>query len=331
MKNDANGISAAKRLRFWLEAGALRTLTWLIPKFPRRGVLRLGRMLGWLVYHVATEQRRVALANLDVAFGDTKTSAQKKQIALVSTQNFVTTMLGLFWSPRLTRDSVNQFIEFEPESLRFAREVVGRSKGVIGITMHYGDWEMLGLGLGFYGLPMTVVQEATTNPAIGEILGQLRGASGNRVISNHRAAVKLIKSIRQNEIIGVLADQHIARREGGVWVNFFGLPVSNTPAVGWLALRTGAPIVIFAARPLPDGRRQIYCVAELPYDIQDESEAAAQAINQQCMELCEAAIRKEPELWLWSYKRWKSRPTRERGRFPYYSRTSRIDVPDATD
>src|SRR5262249_40313858 len=155
-----------------------------------------------------------------------------------------------------TRDSFEAYVDFDPESLRFAREVSTQGKGVIGITMHYGDWEMLGLGLGFYGMSMTVVQEATTNPAIGEILGRLRGASGNRVISQHRAAVKLIKSLRQNQIVGVLADQHIARKEGGVWVNFFGLPVSNTPAIGWLALHTGAPIVIFVARPLPDGRRR---------------------------------------------------------------------------
>ncbi len=331
MKPAAQEISPFKRLRFCAEAGALQALAWLIPKFSRRTILRLSRGLGWLAYYALPEQRRIARANLDTAFGDSQSPAVKHRIARASTHNFVATMLGLFWSPRLTRSVIEETVEFDPESLKRLREILARGKGIIGITMHYGDWELLGLAMPFFEIPMTVVQDATNNPTLGEILGQLRGVSGNRIIPNHRAAAKLMKSLKRGEFIALLIDQYVAQHHGGEWLDFFGLPVSNTPAIGWLALRSSAPIVPFVAHPLPDGRIRIGCGNEIPYVVTADSETARRAINQKCMELCEAVIRKQPEPWLWSYKRWKSRPTRERGRFPYYSRASRVDVTDASD
>jgi KDO2-lipid IV(A) lauroyltransferase len=320
MKSAVDEISPLKRVRFRAEAGALRVLAWLIPKFSRRTIRRFSHGLGWLAYHVLGQERRIARANLDAAFGDSKSAAEKTLIARVSVENFVATLLGLFWSPRLTRTIIEEVVEFDPESLRRLREIQARGKGIIGITMHYGDWELLGLAMGFYGIPMTVVQDATNNAVLGEILGGLRALSGNRIIPNHRAAAKLMKALKRGEFIALLIDQYVARHHGGEWLTFFGLSVSNTPAIGWLALRTGAPIVPFVAHPLPGGRMCIACGPEIDYAVTADPKIGAHTINQICLDLCEEVIRERPEYWLWSYKRWKARPTREPGRYPDYSR-----------
>jgi Kdo2-lipid IVA lauroyltransferase/acyltransferase len=320
MKRAAQEISPVKRFRFRAEAGALRALAWLIPKFSRRTVLRFSHGLGWLAYHVLRRERRIARANLDTAFGDSKSAAEKERIARVSVQNFVATLLGLFWAPRLTQAIVEETVEFDPESLRWLREVQARGKGIIGITMHYGDWELLGLVMCFFEIPMVVVQDATTNAALGEILGELRAVSGNRIIPNHRAAAKLLKALKHSEFIALLIDQYVARHHGGEWLDFFGLPVSNTPAIGWLALRTGAPIVPFVSHPQPNGRMRIACGPEVNYTVTADADTDAHDINQRCLALCENVVRERPEFWLWSYKRWKARPTREQGRYPGYSR-----------
>jgi len=162
-----------------------------MPRFSRRVMVRCAHGLGWLAYYLLPRERRIARVNLDTAFGDTKTVAEKRRIVRVSVQDFAATLLGLLWSPRLTRSLVEEIVEFDPESLRRVREIQARGKGVISIAMHYGDWELLGLALGFYGLPMTVVQDTTENAALGETLGRLRAASGHRMIPSHRAAAKL--------------------------------------------------------------------------------------------------------------------------------------------
>jgi lauroyl/myristoyl acyltransferase len=77
MKRAVDEISPFKRLRFRVEAVALRALAWVIPKFPRHTLLRFSRGLGWLAYHVLRQERRIARANLDTAFGDSKSAAEK--------------------------------------------------------------------------------------------------------------------------------------------------------------------------------------------------------------------------------------------------------------
>jgi lauroyl/myristoyl acyltransferase len=39
----------------------------------------------------------------------------------------------------------------------------------------------------------------------------------------------------------------------------------------------------------------------------------------------EELVREHPDQWLWTYKRWKRRPTEERGRFPFYSKFQKVD------
>jgi lauroyl/myristoyl acyltransferase len=65
---------------------------------------------------------------------------------------------------------------------------------------------------------------------------------------------------------------------------------------------------------------RIACGPEVDYAANADPETGAHAINQKCLEGCEKVIRDRPEYWLWSYKRWKARPTREQGRYPDYSR-----------
>ena len=39
-----------------------------------------------------------------------------------------------------------------------------------------------------------------------------------------------------------------------------------------------------------------------------------------CLDLCADLIRQDPDHWLWTYKRWKRRPSPEKGRYPFYSK-----------
>ena len=70
---------------------------------------------------------------------------------------------------------------------------------------------------------------------------------------------------------------------------------------------------------MPDGRARIVYWPEIVHEPTGNKEADARAINQKCLAFCESVIREQPEHWLWSYKRWKVRPTPEQGRYPYYS------------
>lgn len=309
MKGERKSQPIGKRLRFALEYAALASLAWLVPKFPRRSVCAVGRALGSLA------PRRIALQNLDVVFGDTKSPAEKRRIARASARNAGATLLGLFWSPRLTRDNAASLIEVEPVGLEKVRALNAAGKPIIFVTMHAGDWELLGIATAWSGFQITVVQEAMPNEALETIFARLRGVSGNRIVPNKSAAMSLLKTLKRGNCIALLIDMNAGKKRGGDWLEFFGLPVFNHAAVGALARHTGAAIVCSVAYPLPDGRMRFEYIPDIITDTTDEH-----AVNQACLRFCEDVIRRQPEAWLWSYKRWKNRRTREVGHYPPYSR-----------
>jgi KDO2-lipid IV(A) lauroyltransferase len=315
---DRRPISRWKRFRFQLEILAARGLKWLLPKLSRRTVCHIGRLAGWLAYRFGGPARRIALANLDLAFGDERTRADKERIALASMQNFMTTLLTLFWFPRLQQRELMDVVDIDAANLRHVRELQAQGKPIIFITLHYGDWEMLGLVTCTHGFPVTTVSRTMRNTGLEEIFTGLRSQTGNRVLPRRFAAAKLLKALKRGEWLGLLIDQHVPERLGGIWCDFFGVPVLTTPAIAQLALHSGATILGAVARPVGD-RLQITYGPEIPYTLTGDKHADIQTITQQCLAFCETVIRQQPEAWLWSYKRWKARPTETLGRYPFYS------------
>jgi lauroyl/myristoyl acyltransferase len=283
-------------------------------------LVRLAKAAGWLAFHLMTRERRIALTNLDIAFGRSKPLAEKRRIACSAFQNFARSLLGLFWSRRLNQSTLDKLVEVDTESLRLIEKARARGKGIIFITLHYGEWELLGLATALLGFPMTIVTEQLRNPYVTRLFERLRGSAGSRIILQRNAVTKLFKALKRGECIALLIDLNALPSRGGIWVDFFGKPVFSYSAAAALALRTGAILVGAVSHPLPDGRIRIVYGPEIPCVATGNDEADLRAVSQDCLRYCEGVIRQRPEYWLWIYRRWKFRPTAELGSFPYYSR-----------
>lgn len=308
-----------KRCRYRLEAAFLELLAAGIPLLSRRLLFRLANGLGWLAFHLLSRERRIALTNLEIAFGQSKSTAEKRPIALASFQNFARSFLGLFWTKRLRGAAMEKLIEVDAESLRLVREIHNRGRGIIFVALHYGDWELLGLATAKLGYPVTVVAEQTRNPHLERIFNRLRSQTGNRTILQRFAVTKLFKELKRGGSVALLIDLNAPQGRGGIWLEFFGLPVFNNYAVAALALRTSAAILPGIAHPLPDGRIRIVYGPEIPVETTGDHAADLRTISQRCLDACEKVIRERPDYWLWFYRRWKFRPSPEKGNFPDYS------------
>jgi KDO2-lipid IV(A) lauroyltransferase len=312
--------SAWLRLRYGMETTFLRCLARVVCLFPRRWVLKVATDLGLLAYYVLPDERRVADANVDLVFGDTKSPKEKRAIARTALQTLARNLAGLFWARRMTPQNFRRYVEIDEPSWQWFRQVRDRGRGAIIITPHYGDWEAASLAAGFAGAPFKTVTESFKNPDADALLARLRGASGHTTVPPRHAVVKLFKALKRGETIGLLVDVNGRRGRGGVWLDFFGLQVFNAGAVADLAVRTGAAIVFAVGHPIAGYRTRLVFGPEV--EVVDTGDAGrdALAINQRCLDLCADMIRRDPHHWLWTYKRWKRRPTPEVGRYPYYSK-----------
>ena len=313
-------VTPWKRFRYRLETAAVNSVGALVRLLPRTAAYNLGRALGTLAYGLGGDARRTALANLDTAFGDTKSAAEKRRIAHAAFQNALGTLVAHLWSPRLNDRNIHQFIEVAAADVARARELLARGKGVIFLTLHYGDWELLGLATGFYGIRLNVIAEQMRNAALDDIFTRLRSRTGHQIIPQRGATTKLLAALDRGEAVALLIDLNARRGSGGIWVDFFGLPVFNNVGVAALALRTGAPILVSVAEPIGHGRVRVRLTGPLAFQPTGDREQDLRRLSQQCLTACEELIRARPEFWLWTYKRWRYRPHADLGCYPAYSR-----------
>ena len=98
-----------QRLEFW----GLSLVAWVVGCLPYGFLRRMARVLGSLVFALDKGGREVALANLDSAFGDSRSRKEERRIAVGSYQTFARTILELFWSPNLSESVTRGITCFE--------------------------------------------------------------------------------------------------------------------------------------------------------------------------------------------------------------------------
>ncbi len=299
-------------LRWRAEAALFRLAAGLIPRLSRHATLRLARCCGKLAYRVARRDRRIALANLDLAFGASRTNAERRALARASFQTFSRVMFDLLWFSRSSCERLARYVRFAPALEDWIRE----PKPAIFVTAHFGNWELLGQAAAARGLKLASVAKPLANPWIDAALWALRAGTGQRILPARGALKPLLRTLREGGAVALLLDQDTRPAEGGVFVDFFGVPAPISMAAGLLAFKTGAPVVPVFAKAEPDGGYACHAQEPLLPPRSPEDPAHAQAIAA----AFEAEIRKEPAQWLWMYKRWKRRrPGADWSRYPFYA------------
>ena len=305
-------------LRSTVEVALARMALAAIPRLSRPSVLALSRVLGRAAYACAIHLRRVGRANLNLVYRDTLSGAEKKAILRRSFEMFAMILLDSFWFMRDMRRRVDTWVRFD-ESLRpFLQE-----KAQICLTAHMGNWEVLGQWAAARGFPLTAVANPLANPAVDQLFNDIRGQIGMRPVPRNGAVRELLRTLRNGGKMALLLDQNTKPSEGGLFVNFFGLPVPVSAAAASLGLRTDAEIIFGFCLPQPDGSYLAYSAGRIQPSARP-GETAAEAttrITQEVTEVVEREVRAHPGTWLWTYKRWKYvAPGRRREEYPFYSK-----------
>lgn len=302
-----------KSWRHRLEWRGVRLLAFLIPRLSRSAAVKFAQIAGALAARFDFQGRRVALGNLQAAFGDRFSPGERARITRQSYQQFAGTMIDLFWNPRINAQNWRDFIEFQGWD-EFAR-TVGPCGPCIIAACHYGNFEWFSLAAAYQGLVATIVSQEFKNPLLDPIFNQLREQSGHQFVQREGAIVKLYKTLRRGGTAAILVDLTLHPRQPSVAIDVLGMKMSVTFAHVWLHRRTGRPIVPVHQEPLTGGR----CRVVFHPRLEIPSDASDQEIAQLCWDQFEPVVRQNPSPWLWMYKYWRFRPTNATRPYPYYA------------
>lgn len=298
-----------KKLRYRLEYCALIAIAKLIRLLPLSVVRTLARLGGTLASSIDKKGRAVAMANLDVAFGDRYSNNKKRRIVRESYRHFAQTMLELLWSPRLNQQNFRRYIEVDqlPE--------LSPGEGVIIACYHYSNFEWLGLACGYDGKTGSILAQEFKNALLDPLFRRWRQQSGHSFIPRTRGVIRLYKALRRGGKTAMLVDLTVPAGESAVAISCFGLQTSVTAAHAWLHQRSGAALIPAHCEPLPRGRYRV--VFHPP--IRLEQNASVRDIAQACWNSFEPVVRAHPAPWLWMYKHWRYQPLKPDREYPFYS------------
>ena len=307
-----------KRARYRVEWAGVRALATIVPRLPRGLCHALADAAGTLFYLLDARSRRVALANLEAAFGDRFQPRERRRIARASLRNMARTMFDLFWVTNLGAGNYQRFLK--QQNAGIASELPRRTGiGAILYCHHFGNWEWLIQSTGFAGAEMVFVAQEFKNTLLDDVFRRLREHAGCRQISRHGALLRLVKSLKAGVSTGLLVDLTVPPGQSAVVIDTFGLKMCVTSAPAALRRRIGCQLVPNVSLPQPDGTiRALHLQPlELPADASD------QQVAQACWDRLEPYIHQHPELWLWVYKHWRYRPRdADPERYPFYANQS---------
>jgi len=295
----------AKRLKRGIRYGLVRLALALVGSLPVKWAGRIGEAFGALAYRVAGTERRRALDGLARAFPDSPAEA-RAALAQETFRHLGRCAFELACVRKMD-PALEAWVEWPEADRRVLEGALSEGKGVLFISGHVGNWELLARRVAMAGYPCQTIAKETTDPRLTRLVERFRSAGKLKSIwrGQDGAAKAMLKALKGGEILGMLIDQDT--KVQSVFVPFFGHPASTPRAAADLALRTGAAVVMGFCHRLPDGRYRL-SMRELEFSPSVDREADAVALTARMTAEIEAAIRTAPAQWVWMHRRWKTQP-----------------------
>ena len=303
-------------MKDWLQyIAALATLKILgaLPRSVARGV---AGGVARLCFALLTKLRKTTEFNLRLAFPDW--DAKKRKVVTRGMVRNLGRMAAEFARlPKYTKENIERYVVLDGhENFLAGKE---RGKGVLYLTGHIGAWELSSFAHALYGFPLHYIARPIDNPLIDKFVNKYRSLSGNQPIFKNESARSLLKILKEQGTVGILADQNTMPQEG-VWVNFFGTPACTSTGIARVALHTDAAVVpgyVYWDAAMRKYRLRFEPPVELVRT--GDTERDVRENTARFAKILEEIIRQHPDQWVWLHARWKNRPPGEQKLYPFLS------------
>ncbi len=274
---------------------------------PERAGYRLGAAVGTLMRRISPRHYRIVLTNLRLAFGEEKREAELRQLAIECYRHLGKCLIEFIRLPAMSSEEIKRVVRIQGRQHLDAALAAG--KGVILLTGHLGNWEMVGARIAAAGYPLNVIARAQRDDTLTQYILRTREVVGMHVLHQEVAVRRSLLALRQNQLVGILLDQNAG--DEGLFVDFFGRLASTAAGAAAFALRTGAAVLPTVGWRNPDDTHTAAIGEAVPLIRTGDRDQDLLVNTARYTKLIEQAIRQHPAQWFWLHKRWKSRPPEE--------------------
>ncbi|NNE43011.1 MAG: lysophospholipid acyltransferase family protein [Gemmatimonadetes bacterium] len=296
----------------------MRVLQGIARGLPRGLALRVFAGIAALVHRLDHAAVRRSLEHLRIAGFRPTDDPAREEIVRAMFRASGRNAVDLLRMSGFTPEELRALVRFD--GLEHLREALARGRGVVALSAHFGNWEMLAAGLAANGIPVTIVARKIFDERSNRVLNSWRRACGVRVVTRQKGLFPAVSALRQGDMVGTLVDQDT----GGpsIFADFFGRSAKTPRAPFLLARRTGAAMIPMWIRLDEDGVHRATIRPPLEPARAATLEQGLRADVERWHRILEEAIREHPEQWVWHHRRWKTRPPEESDSLRDLSKTS---------
>jgi KDO2-lipid IV(A) lauroyltransferase len=293
-------------MRFYIEYSVVKGFIFLTKLLPNAFVYTLFKTIARLFFKYNKRKRTLTLQNLKMAY-PSLSNEELISLASKSYESIGITLAEtlLMYNDKLDIDSivVNKAEMME----KFHTYLDNAENGVLFITGHFSNWELLAQFLAKNGYPIKNIARAGDNALIDKnIVQAFRGKYGNQNIPKRNAIISLVKTLKQGLRVGILFDQK-SSDNNSIQGTFFGHPLKMINVIAQMKLKYNPLVIpIFIAR-LEDGSYKVIFHNPVEYLAEEEKDESQKILKmtQYYNDILEQVINDYPEQWFWVHNRWQ--------------------------
>lgn len=297
-----------KKIGWMLQAAVFYLFTRLMAILPENKRSGAGRCIGLAMYRCIAKRRAVALDNIERSFASMRRNPnwqnRYQSAEEIARETFIHLGMSLVETCCLYHGKGLSMIDtIEVKGIEHFHNAVARGRGVLFLTGHCGNWELMALAFRkLFGHPVSVVARRQNNPYLNTMVERMREHYESSVIYKQNALKPIMARLKNNEIIGLLADQAVFEQDG-VLIEVFGRTAWASKAPVIITRKTGAVLL-----PLFIHREADHHVITIHPEFVMNGEACDETLKsdtQMLSRYLEDYICAHPADWYWVHRRWK--------------------------
>jgi KDO2-lipid IV(A) lauroyltransferase len=287
----------------WLLYRLLNRLLGMLGRIPPSIAKKSGDLLGDMGFVLDKRHRNITLDNIALALGGELNAQQQVALARAVYRNLGQIIFEVGWWMTARPETLNQIIHID--GLEYFQAASERGKGMLFVTAHIGNWELLPYIGSYLQMPVNIVYRPLDFKPLNLVFERSRSRFGAKLIPSRHALLRILKALKKGEAVAMLMDQNVDYSDG-VWVDFFGHPACTSKSMAVIAMKTGASVLpVFLYRQATGFRATIGGI--IPPSSTGDQTKDIEANTARYTQAIEQAIRQSPDQWFWVHRRWKTK------------------------
>ena len=278
------------------------------------------KLLGWLptpaayfiadraatvAYYLRGRLRRNVQENIRQVMGSDADPQEVRAAAKKALRNVTRCYADLLLLPRL---NVHRFFEknLTIYSLEYLADTVASGKGVIAVSAHYGNPELVVQAAGALGIKAFAITEPLQPKRLSDLVHRLRCSKGQVFrpvsVSTMKEAVRWL---REGKLVSVLCDRDI--QHTGIMLPFCGAEARLPVGTAQLAMRTGALVLPMFSRRTRGNHFEVYTEPPLAMTISGDETNDVRVNTLKIISCIEKYLQLDPGQWLVLEPIWRER------------------------